>query len=398
MGRRCLLLASHVGVLGGMRSAILAIRQALVGLGWEATVVSYEPCGGQTIPHGLVIPHNFHVWTARAARRLQWLISAYLCTLGADGSYDMIWSRDAIGAWAAVQAWPKTPVIFHPACVLQHILLDNLKASPWWLPKVAVQRWFIFPSLLGALEQIEGEALTRSSKVVCFSQSLADQLREVHPKRNFPAAVITPGVDTTRYRPDSKTRAAIRAELGLGEEQVVLVSVGRMVPEKNLSLVAEAIAGLDNKPFWIIVGGGRQEALIRQEISRWISPELVRFTGAIESPERYMVAADALVLASFRESLGQVLIEAAACGLWVMAPDSRLPGVQTASREVLEGLSALYWPSADAEGCREAIKAFLALSPRERKEGGARNVTISHIRFSWEQHVRQVVGLLKERP
>ncbi|MEW5804106.1 MAG: glycosyltransferase family 4 protein [bacterium] len=397
MTRRCLLLASHLGVLGGLRSAIIAIRQALIGLGWEVTVASYEPTGTPTIPDGYLIPHHFHVWTAHAVKRLQKSIIENLCKLGADGSYDIVWSRDAVGAWAATEAWPKTPVIFHPACVIEHIYLDNLKALPWWKPKVAAQRWLIFPSLLARLSKIEGEALTRSLKVVCFSQSLADQLREVHTRRNFSVAVIPPGVDTGRYHPDDHTRATIRTNLRLGSEQVVLISVGRMVPEKNLSLVAEAIAGLDEKPFWIVVGGGAQEALIRREIYRWIAPELVCFTGTTESPERYMAASDALILASFRESLGQVLIEAAACGLWLMAPDSRLPGVQTASREVLEGLSAFYWPSADAEGCSKALKAFLDLRPNERKGGGVHNATQSHIRFNWEQHVRQVIGLLREK-
>jgi len=397
MKRRCLVLASHLGVLGGMRTAIIAIRKTLIDLGWEVTVASYEPTGTSTILGGSLIPHHFHVWTARAVKRLQESIIEHLHTLGADGAYNIVWSRDAVGAWAAAEAWPKTPVIFHPACVIEHIYLDNLKALPWWLPKVAVQRWLIFPSLLAKLGQIEGDALIRSSQVVCFSRWLADQLRIVHPKSKFSAAVIPPGVDTDRYRPDDQMRAAIRTELGLSEEQLVLVSVGRMVPEKNLSIVAEAIAGLDNKPAWIVVGGGGQEVLVRNEISKWIDPEIIRFTGATESPQRYMVAADALVLASFRESLGQVLVEAAACGLWLMAPDSRLSGVQTASREVLEGLSAFYWPSADVGGCREAMKAFLALKPNERKTGGSHNAAQSRSRFSWEQHVRQVIGLLKEK-
>ena len=66
--------------------------------------------------------------------------------------------------------------------------------------------------------------------------------------KHFPAkqVVYIPGVgvDLQRFAPDQAARLAKRKELGLGEEEFALLSVGELIPRKNHALVLEALARL----------------------------------------------------------------------------------------------------------------------------------------------------------
>jgi glycosyltransferase involved in cell wall biosynthesis len=68
---------------------------------------------------------------------------------------------------------------------------------------------------------------------------------------------------------------------------------------------------------WIV---GPDEAAIQRDLSQQVSPNTrVRWFEKTFSPEEYMAAADALVLPSYREGFGSVIIEAASCGIPAIA-------------------------------------------------------------------------------
>ncbi|HRI38387.1 MAG TPA: glycosyltransferase, partial [Nitrospira sp.] len=86
---------------------------------------------------------------------------------------------------------------------------------------------------------------------------------------------------------------------------------------------------------WLV---GPDEEGLKDQLGRrkLIVPGLVRWLGATSEPERYMTGADVLVLPSYREGFGSVIIEAAACGIPTVA--YRIDGVIDAVVEERTGV------------------------------------------------------------
>ena len=121
-----------------------------------------------------------------------------------------------------------------------------------------------------------------------------------------------------------------RAELGARPEDVLLIYVGRVAPEKNLSFLLRAFAGVaeafENVHLVIAGDGPAREELVEQ--ARHLNTgSRIHFTGMVPYEElpRYLAAADAFVTASVTEVHPLSVIEAMATGLPVLGITS--PGV-----------------------------------------------------------------------
>lgn len=125
------------------------------------------------------------------------------------------------------------------------------------------------------------------------------------------------GVNIDRFRPDRDTRIAYRKSLCASEKDIVFLFVGRLCRDKGvydlLAAFDECSADLKGRKFlWLV--GPDEEGL--GAALRAIYPHLenqIKWIGPTLKPEIYMAAADILVLPSFREGFGSVVIEAAAC-------------------------------------------------------------------------------------
>jgi glycosyltransferase involved in cell wall biosynthesis len=123
--------------------------------------------------------------------------------------------------------------------------------------------------------------------------------------------VLRNGVDLQRFTPLPRQEA--RAGLELSGK--VALSVGYLIERKGHHI---AIAALRDLPDWqlLIVGHGPMEAELRALAAASGVADRVRFVGAVEQGAlpRYYSAADVLILASSREGMANVLLEALACG------------------------------------------------------------------------------------
>jgi glycosyltransferase involved in cell wall biosynthesis len=113
-----------------------------------------------------------------------------------------------------------------------------------------------------------------------------------------------------------------------------LLSVGRLVEQKGISLLIDAFAILPNREQYrlVIVGDGPLASHLKHKVQMHGIELLVDFIGYDSNPYRFMSRADLFVLASSWEGLANVLIEAMACGCPVVSTDCPY-----GPNEILEG-------------------------------------------------------------
>ena len=142
--------------------------------------------------------------------------------------------------------------------------------------------------------------------------------------------LIAWGADPTRFIPVNE-KAAIRRELNLPEDGLIIASLGRLVPKKGFDVLVSAFAQLKipGKSYLLIGGSGPQKDLL-VELSRKLKiEEQLILPGAINwnKTSSFLGACDIFVLPSIRDPHGNldglptVLLEAMACGLPCIASD-----------------------------------------------------------------------------
>ncbi len=144
------------------------------------------------------------------------------------------------------------------------------------------------------------------------------------------------GVDLNRFQPSTTVRQQTRAQFGTAEDVCVFLFVGRLAKDKGVFDLVKAFCTLKamnpNVALWVV--GPNEEGLLEQLQQQ--SAGGIQWIGATPQPERYMASADVLVLPSYREGFGSVIIEAAACAIPTIA--YRIDGVIDA---VVEGSTGL---------------------------------------------------------
>ncbi len=173
---------------------------------------------------------------------------------------------------------------------------------------------------------------------------------------------LYPGIDHRRFTYHEATRAAMRAELGLGPEQFVIGWAGRFTRVKGPDIFIEAcgrVAGRLPDAFFLLAGDRELRTQTEQRAKSLGILDRCNFLGQRHDIPRILNACDAFALPSRNEGLGLAAGEAMACGTPVVAAD--VGGV----REVLRGGHAgVVVPAQDVPALAEALAA-LALDERK---------------------------------
>ncbi len=153
--------------------------------------------------------------------------------------------------------------------------------------------------------------------------------------------VVARGVDTRRFSPAWRS-PALRASWGAGPQQLVALYVGRLAPEKNLGTLvqaAETLAAEDPGLRLVIVGDGPERERLRRALPRAV------FAGECRGAElaAHYASADVFLFPSVTETWGNVVPEAMASGLGLLAFDHA-----AAAELVRHGEDGLLAPVGDA--------------------------------------------------
>ena len=195
---------------------------------------------------------------------------------------------------------------------------------------------YIFPSQrIGAffVGKLSKYRLRKAEAVVAPTQKVETVLKS-YGLRN-PIHVVPSGIalEQHKQRISEEERKRRRAELGIPEDALVLLNLGRLGTEKNLTEIIELFAvarSQNSKLKLLIVGDGPARKDLEATAERLDVAENVIFTGMVppEEVHAYYQLGDVFVSASTSETQGLTYVEAAANGLPLLCrKDPCLDGV-----------------------------------------------------------------------
>ena len=162
--------------------------------------------------------------------------------------------------------------------------------------------------------------------------------------------VVGNGVDLVRFAFDPEGRRRVRAELGVGDDELLVGTIGRRVREKGLAEFATTAAALGDRARFVWVGPEDDtdaDVAVPQQDS-------VTFVGERTDMPAVYSALDVFVLASHREGFSRASMEAAACGVAMVLTDIRGCREVGTTEEHL-----LLTPAGDAEAMTYAVQRLL---------------------------------------
>ena len=215
--------------------------------------------------------------------------------------------------------------------------------------------------------------------VIANSRLNRDGILAFYPLPEARIRVVYNGVDSGRFAPENagRFRAAVRRDLNLTAEDLVLLFVGSNFRRKGLPLVLESLAmGEAGRRMRLVVVGGKESPHWTRRVTGLGFSGRVRFVGQVADPERYYAAADIFVLPTHFDPFANATLEAMAAGLPVVTTPSN--GVAEIITPGLDGF--VLEDSRDAGGLEKAL-AELTDGERRRAVGAAARATAS--RFSW---------------
>lgn len=202
------------------------------------------------------------------------------------------------------------------------------------------------------------------------------------------------GVDLgwlTRTAATDAASAAARAALGIPVTATVLGFVGRVAADKGVAELAAAWAAVRGPDRYLMIVGGPDDTdpVPADVLAALAADPQVRLTGARRDLPAVFGAMDLLVLPTRREGFGNVLVEAAAMGVPVVA--SRTDGCVDA---VADGVTGALVPVGDGAALVAALRRYLDDPSRRRAHGAAGRARVE-ARFDHRLVLGHLAGLYR---
>ena len=212
--------------------------------------------------------------------------------------------------------------------------------------------------------------------VVAISKMCARDYIERHGVSPERVRLIYHGADATHYSPDNcvPLRQPTRRQLGLRDDELTLLFVGHDFRRKGLATAIRAVEQLaiEGHAVRLLVVGGNQRS--RRLRLTPLQQTCVTLVGRSDDPLPYYAAADVLVLPSFYDPFGLVVLEGAACGLPVIT--THCTGAGELLADGCEGF-LLSHPGNDGE-LADRVRRLLAPELRRRLGLAARKLALQH--------------------
>ncbi len=249
----------------------------------------------------------------------------------------------------------------------------------------------------GVGQLLRGAAVRLATQTIAVSNAVADGL----PKRlRERVRVIANGVDTDVFHPGTVS-PDLRASMGVGADELCVVAVTRLDPEKRVQDLLEAMRTFTDRPDWHLTIVGSTSAYPEyeqsvRELAAQLLPGRVTFTGRRADVPDMLRTADLLVHAGVVEGMPLNLLEAQASGCPVVAYD--VAGVGEA---VAAGRTGLLAPAGSVAQLRAHVGTLLADARARTEMGAAAREYVAEF-HSWPAQVQanadQLFKVLRREP
>ncbi len=246
-----------------------------------------------------------------------------------------------------------------------------------------------------ALGWAVGRVYRSADGLLAVSQDLARELER--------RLALPPGRARVIHNPTDVARVARAAARPLDEapRRPFIVTAGRLTHQKGHDLLIDAFAacGAAREMDLVILGEGPLEGALRARAEALGVGERVKFPGFAANPWAWFARGRLFVLPSRWEGFGNVVAEAMACGVPVLATDCDFGPRE----QVAHGLSGWVVAAGDAAALAQGIKTLLAdddLSARLAAGGAARvgDFDVDKVAEAYADYFRELVGEAAARP
>jgi glycogen(starch) synthase len=290
-------------------------------------------------------------------------------------------------AVANLEAGTRAPLVFNPQGLEEFGATDpsraRLKRLAYWPLRVAVRR-----------------AARAADRVIATDRSLVSPVVTHLGVKKDVVRVIPNAIEPAECdRPDTASRAqALRGELGLQPDDVLLLSVGRLEANKGFHVLIRALAMLAQQKVlperwrWVLVGDGPMREALQRDItsaglSKWVA---LRGRATAEDLHGWYEAATLFVHPTLYEGSSIVTLEAMAHRRAVVA--SRAGGLPD---KVIPGVTGWLVPPGNEEALAAAIGKALTDGSRLQSMGAAGRALVDK-EFSWRAATDRLLSVYSE--
>ena len=213
-------------------------------------------------------------------------------------------------------------------------------------------------------------------EIIAVSNMVRDDILRYYHCEPERITVIHNGADLARFTPDlrERFRKPTRQELGLAEDELMILFVGHNYHRKGVPFLIRALPALRKlgTPFRaLVLGRGRRAPCDRLARKLGVGG-LIQYAGASSLPEKFYAAADIFCLPSPYDPCANALLEALACGL------PAVTSTTNGSGELLTDKEGYAVPLGDAPLLAARIGEFFNRDRREAASAAARALAEAH--------------------
>jgi 1,2-diacylglycerol 3-alpha-glucosyltransferase len=387
--------------IGGIETSLRFIARALRRLGHEPKIFclrgSPQESAGDWHEGVEIIraerlrspsPRQHYRYMAQAAAR-------GIAELSDRWTPDIVWSRSApvaIGIRQGGYTGPMLQIFPTMSRMNSRGLYLSTQGLPLLKRAILMAMW---PTGNRSLFTIERDLLGQCTPVV-FSDLMRQQMLKAYGHRADAVRVLRPGVDDETFSAEhgSHQLEQVRALLGLDPQVQVILYVGRLAVSKNVPLLIQALGHIAPPAKLVLVGGGPDQAYLRQYVTARGLDDRVIFAGPQTDllPGFYSLARVS-VLPTTAESFGQVYLESLACGTPAVGFAGDGNRVLTATSEIIrDGENGFAVRKVSPAGLADAVTAVLDMPAQDYDRMSACALQTASA-YSWDRFVAQALEL-----
>lgn len=200
-----------------------------------------------------------------------------------------------------------------PVVLTYHIRYEDYYHYVLLLPKIIAQKIINF---------VVNRYCRKCDAIIAPSGAIKKLLFEEGIKKSV--YVIPSGINIDQFSQDTGKREMIRNKYNVKENEVLIITASRIVPEKNIEFLIRSFAIVrktQKHAKLMVVGEGSVKADLEKLVEEFGMQESVIFTGLLDKDGMiaHYQASDIFAFASLTETQGLVAVEAMAAGLPVVA-------------------------------------------------------------------------------